>query len=60
MKRNAKLFVLSLAVRISGVIRLIASNFVSYDFNYGFATAGGIMAIIGFVSSFVFAIRKDK
>ncbi len=62
MKRNTKLFILSLAVRICGMFRMTRtartvaySNFVS--------TLNSIAVILvcgGFISSLVFALLKNK
>ena len=57
MKRNTKLFVLSLSVRICGLFRLSrTARATAYTLN----TIAVFLACGGFISSLVFALLKSK
>lgn len=63
MKRNTKLFILSLAVRICGLFRLTRTGRTSaYSDTYinTLNTIAVFLACGGFISSLVFAILKSK
>ncbi len=63
MKRNTKLFILSLAVRICGLFRLTRTGRTSaYSDTYinTLNTIAVFLACGGFISSLVFAILKTK
>lgn len=66
MKRNTKLFILSLAVRICGLFRLTRTGRATAYLNYISTYINTLNAIAvflacgGFISSLVFALLKGK
>lgn len=64
MKRNTKLFILSLAVRICGLFRLTRTGRATAYLNSTYINTLNAIAVLlacgGFISSLVFALLKSK